>query len=115
MSRRTLPTLSLPAAEHSALFCAAKMSGPLQRGALIRRLAPLALMPPAAFAVHQLRYWLAFGGHAGLFLNRQGHLYLHSLAPWLALGVAIAIGGFLQALGRALGGLGYSSPDQLLF
>jgi hypothetical protein len=80
------------------------MSGPLQRVALIRRLAPLALMPPAAFAVHQLRYWLAFGGHAGLFLNRQGHLYLHSLAPWLAVAVAIAVGGFLQALGRALGG-----------
>src|SRR5689334_13217842 len=80
------------------------MSGPLQRGALIRRLAPLALMPSAAFAVHQLRYWLAFGGHAGLFLNRQGHLYLHSLAPWLAVAVAIATGAFLQALGRALGG-----------
>ena len=80
------------------------MSGPLQRGVVIRRLAPLALMPPAAFAVHQLRYWLAFGGHAGLFLNRQGHLYLHSLAPWLAVAVAIAIGAFLQALGRALGG-----------
>ena len=80
------------------------MTGPLQRGAVIRRLAPLALMPPAAFAVHQLRYWLAFGGHAGLFLNRQGHLYLHSLAPWLALAVAVAIGAFLQALGRALGG-----------
>jgi hypothetical protein len=61
-------------------------------------------MPPAAFAVHQLRYWLAFGGHAGLFLNRQGHLYLHSLAPWLAIGVAIAAGAFLQAVGRALGG-----------
>jgi hypothetical protein len=61
-------------------------------------------MPPAAFAVHQLRYWLAFGGHAGVFLNRQGHLYLHSLAPWLALAVAVAIGAFLQALGRALGG-----------
>ena len=80
------------------------MSGPHQRGALIRRLAPLALMPPAAFAVHQLRYWLAFGGHAGVFLNRQGHLYLHSLAPWLAVAVAIAFGAFLQALGRALGG-----------
>jgi hypothetical protein len=80
------------------------MTGPLQRGAVIRRLAPVALMPPAAFAVHQLRYWLAFGGHAGLFLNRQGHLYLHSLAPWLALAVAVAIGAFLQALGRALGG-----------
>ena len=80
------------------------MFGPLQRVGLIRRLAPLALMPPAAFAVHQLRYWLAFGGHAGLFLNRQGHLYLHSVAPWLAVAVAIAVGGFLQALGRALGG-----------
>ena len=80
------------------------MSGPLQRGVVIRRLAPLALMPPAAFAVHQLRYWLAFGGHAGLFLHRQGHLYLHSLAPWLALAAAVAVGAFLQALGRALGG-----------
>jgi hypothetical protein len=80
------------------------MSGPLQRGVVIRRLAPLALMPPAAFAVHQLRYWLAFGGHAGLFLNRQGHLYLHSLAPWLMLAVAVAVGAFLQALGRAFGG-----------
>lgn len=80
------------------------MSGPLQRGVVIRRLAPLALMPSAAFAVHQLRYWLAFGGHAGLFLNRQGHLYLHSLAPWLMLAVAVAVGAFLQALGRAFGG-----------
>ena len=91
------------------------MSGPLQRGALIRRLAPLALMPPAAFAVHQLRYWLAFGGHAGLFLNRQGHLYLHSLAPWLAVAVAIAIGAFLQALGRALGGQRSLSRHTLSF
>ena len=91
------------------------MFGPLQRVALIRRLAPLALMPPAAFAVHQLRYWLAFGGHAGLFLNRQGHLYLHSLAPWLAVAVAIAVGGFLQALGRALGGQRSLSRHTLSF
>ena len=80
------------------------MFGPLQRGAAIRRLAPLALMPPAVFAVHQLRYWLAYRGHAGLFLHRQGHLYLHSLAPWLALALAVAVGAFLHALGRALGG-----------
>jgi hypothetical protein len=80
------------------------MSARDQRGVVIRRLAPLALMPPAAFAVHQLRYWLAFGGHAGPVLERQGHLYLHSLAPWLVLAVAVAIGAFLQALGRALGG-----------
>jgi hypothetical protein len=61
-------------------------------------------MAPSAFAVHQLRYWLAFGGHAGLFLHRQGHLYMHSLAPWLVLAVAVAVGSFLQALGSALGG-----------
>jgi hypothetical protein len=75
-----------------------------QRGLAIRRLAPLALMPPAAFTVHQLRYWLAFGGHAGLALEQRGHMYMHSVAPWLALLVAIAVGVFLQALGRALGG-----------
>ena len=105
-SRAAAPLLHVPARDLSpgAIFQRAKMSGPLQRGALIRRLAPLALMPAAAFAVHQLRYWLAFGGHAGLFLDRQGHLYLHSLAPWIVVAVAIAIGAFLQALGRALGG-----------
>jgi hypothetical protein len=75
-----------------------------QRGLAIRRLAPLGLMAPAAFAVHQLRYWLAFGGHAGLALEQRGHMYMHSVAPWLALLVAIAVGVFLQALGRALGG-----------
>ncbi len=37
-------------------------------------------------AVHQLRYVLAFGGGAGLELQRQGHSYLHSLAPWAILG-----------------------------
>ena len=68
-----------------------------QRGLAIRRLAPLALMPPAAFAVHQLRYWLAFGGHAGLALEQRGHMYMHSVAPWLALLVAIAVGVFLQS------------------
>jgi hypothetical protein len=75
-----------------------------QRGLTIRRLAPLALMPPAAFAVHQLRYWLAFGGQAGLELQQRGHMYMHSVAPWLALLGAVAVGAFLQALGRALGG-----------
>src|SRR5438067_13612814 len=79
------------------------MFGPLQRGVVIRRLAPLALMPAAAFAVHQLRYWLAFGGHAGAQLQAQGHAYLHSLVPWIVLPIAIAVGGFLRALGRALG------------
>jgi hypothetical protein len=80
------------------------MPVPAQRGVVIRRLAPLALMPPAAFAVHQLRYWFAFHGAIGLELQRQGHVYLHSLVPWIVLLIALAVGAFLRALGRALGG-----------
>jgi hypothetical protein len=68
------------------------------------RIAPVALMPAAAFAVHQLRYWLAYGGRAGAVLERQGHAYLHSLVPWMVLLVAIAAGLFLRALGRAFSG-----------
>ena len=68
------------------------------------RVAPLALMPAAAFAVHQLRYWLAFGSDAGAELQRQGHSYLHSVVPWLVMLTAVALGAFLVALGRALGG-----------
>jgi hypothetical protein len=80
------------------------MPGRLQRGVVIRRLAPVLLMPAGAFAVHQLRYWLAFRGRTGLLLQQQGHSYLHSVVPWIVLLVAIAVGAFLQALGRALGG-----------
>ena len=74
-----------------------------RRGAL-GRLAPIALVPAAAFAVHQLRYLLAFGGAAGAELQRQGHSYMHSLVPWIVLLVALAAGAFLRAFGRALGG-----------
>lgn len=80
------------------------MPGRLHSGVLIRRLAPVALMPAGAFAVHQLRYWLAFGGRTGLLLEQQGHAYLHSVVPWVALLAAVAVGVFLRALGRALGG-----------
>jgi hypothetical protein len=76
----------------------------LERGVLIRRLAPAALMPAGAFAVHQLRYWLAFGNQAGPALAAQGHRYLHSLVPWIVLLIALACGVFLLTLGRALGG-----------
>ena len=61
-------------------------------------------MPAAAFAVHQLRYWLAFGSQAGAELDRQGHSYLHSVAPWIIFLIAVAVGSFLRALGRAFGG-----------
>ena len=75
-----------------------------QRGAALRRAGSVALMPAAAFAVHQLRYWLAFGSRAGLELREQGHSYLHSVVPWIVLLIAIALGAFLCALGRAWGG-----------
>lgn len=64
----------------------------------------MALMPAGALAVHQLRYWLAFGGRAGLLLQQQGHAYLHSIVPWIVLLGAVGVGVFLRALGRALGG-----------
>jgi hypothetical protein len=76
----------------------------LQRGVVIRRLAPAALMPAGAFAVHQLRYWLAFGSHAGVELAAQGHSYLHSVVPWIVLLIGLSVGAFLLAFGRALGG-----------
>ncbi len=68
------------------------------------------LVPAAALAVHQLRFMLAFGGHANAVLSRQGHAYLHSLAPWIVLATAMAAGLFLFALGRALGG--HRSPGR---
>jgi hypothetical protein len=80
------------------------MTSRVTRGAAVRRLALPALMPAGAFAVHQLRYLLAFHSSAGVELQRQGHAYLHSLAPWVVLLVAVVVGVFLRALGRALGG-----------
>jgi hypothetical protein len=77
-----------------------------QRGVVGNRLAPAALVPAGAFAVHQLRYWLAYGHRAGYELAAQGHSYLHSVVPWIVLLIAFAVGTFLVALGRALGGGG---------
>ncbi len=62
------------------------------------------LVPGAALAVHQLRYLLAFGNSAGLELARQGHSYLHSVIPWAVALVAVGVGAFLSALGRAMAG-----------
>ncbi len=74
------------------------------RRSLVRELVQVALLPPAAFAVHQLRYLLAYGGSAGVELQRTGHSYLHSLVPWLVLLIGLAAGVFLRALGRAFAG-----------
>jgi hypothetical protein len=86
-----------------AVSCGLMLLG-ADRRAVIRSSVRLALVPAAALAVHQLRFWLAFGGNASVELARQGHSYLHSLAPWLVLLVGVAAGGFLRALGRALAG-----------
>ena len=74
------------------------------RPTTVGRLVPLLLMPAGAFAVHQLRYLLAYGGQAGLELARQGHSYLHSVVPWIVLLLGVAAGLFLRALGRAFAG-----------
>jgi hypothetical protein len=75
-----------------------------ERRAVIGSLGRWALVPAGALAVHQLRYWLAFGSNATAELQTQGHSYLHSLVPWIVLLIAISAGVFLRALGRALGG-----------
>jgi hypothetical protein len=59
------------------------------------------LMPVAAYAVHQLRYSLAFGDQASTVLSRTGHSYLHSVVPWLMTLLALAAGCFVLATGRA--------------
>ena len=76
------------------------MSSSLKRRS-VRSAAELALLPPAAFAVHQLRYLLAYGGGTTLELERTGHNYLHSAVPWIVMLLALVAGQFLRALGRA--------------
>jgi hypothetical protein len=63
-----------------------------------------ALVPAAAFAVHQLRFMLAFDRASGAQLAQTGHAYLHSLVPWLVALLGVAVGVFLWGLGRALAG-----------
>jgi hypothetical protein len=76
----------------------------VDRRSCVGGLARAAVVPVAAMAVHQLRYQLAFGASAGVELQRQGHAYLHSLAPWLVVALAWTVGALLSALGRALRG-----------
>ena len=80
------------------------MSARVDRRAIAAGLARLALMPSAALLVHRLRFELAFGGRAGLVLAREGHSYLSSLAPWIAILISVVAGAFLRSLGRAMAG-----------
>jgi hypothetical protein len=65
------------------------------------RLRGALLMPLCALAVHQGRYYLAFGSHAGARLAREGHAYLMTIEPFVLLAVALALGGFVGRLARA--------------
>jgi hypothetical protein len=64
--------------------------------------AGLLAMPAAAFAVHQLRYGLAYGSHARAALAAQGHAYLHSLVPWLVVTLAVGLARFVRRAAQAL-------------
>jgi hypothetical protein len=67
------------------------------------------------FAVHQLRHWLAYGKRAGVGPAAQRDSYLQSVVPWIVLLIALAVGTFLLALGRALNGGGSVSRYTLSF
>jgi hypothetical protein len=66
-----------------------------------RQLLGVALFPLGAFAVHQLRYQLAFGSHASNRLAQQGHAYLHDLTPWIVLALALGLGQLSARVARA--------------
>jgi hypothetical protein len=56
-----------------------------------------ALIALGAFAVHQLRYLVAYGGDAGAALGAQGHAYLTVAAPPLVIVATSAVLGTLVA------------------
>jgi hypothetical protein len=61
-------------------------------------------MPLAIVAVHQLRYYLVYGGGASHELSAQGHAYLTSLTPWIVGLAGLALGAFLVRLARTITG-----------
>jgi hypothetical protein len=65
-----------------------------------------ALLSVGVLVVHELRYRLAFGGHADHALEAHGHSYLSLVAPVVGLLVIVAAARLLQqvATGRPEGG-----------
>ena len=61
------------------------MRGVAPIGSRARRLLPATWVPLAAIAVHQLRFFLAYGDGGTRELAESGHSYLHSLTPWIVL------------------------------
>jgi hypothetical protein len=74
-----------------------------------RRFRLAALLAAGALAVHELRYALAYGDHAGREASTQGHAYLTVLVPVVVLAALFAAA---QALLRFAGGP--ASPDRRL-
>ena len=70
-------------------------------GRLSLRSRAAALLPLASFAVHELRYRLAYGPDSGSQLARQGHAYLGVLRPLVAIGCALAAAELLARLAAA--------------
>lgn len=80
------------------------MCGMRSRGRLRAGVGRIGLLPLAAFAVHQLRYELAYGPAAAAELHDTGHSYLHSAVPWLVTLLALTVGGFVWRAAGALRG-----------
>jgi hypothetical protein len=72
------------------------------------------LFPAAAYAVHQLRFELGYGSGSNAALAAQGHGYLDSLAPWVGILLALALGSFLARLVRVAAGNGDATPRRTL-
>jgi hypothetical protein len=85
------------------------------RGALTARRTRLAaLLALGGFAVHQLRYALAFGSDAGSELAHEGHGYLAVAPPALALFAFAAIAATLLAARSGAAGAPRSAPPGAL-
>ena len=68
-------------------------------------LAPVALLPPAAFVVPISCGSCSRSAPAPApSCSEPGHSYLHSVVPWIVLLIALSVGAFLRAAGRALAG-----------
>jgi hypothetical protein len=66
-----------------------------------RRFRAIALLAGAAFALHQLRYLLAYGSHSHAQLELQGHGYLSLLVPIVVSLGLLAVLAFVVCLAAA--------------
>lgn len=62
-----------------------------------RTLRAIALLAAGSAAVHQLRYAIGYGPHAGHALTAQGHAYLDLLLPFLAALALVALAWMVRA------------------